>query len=145
VLGCEPELWEELALKQVSGHSNWQHGELYVTPSKGTARRYADYGAVYGGELLTLCRCAVDKLAELDRERAESLMRDAESIAGFLKGAGSPILVEFVDVSVCGLLPERDSDSVLDELKALSRLGDERMRELDHPSRYLSLMSPSSD
>ena len=128
-LGREPDWWVKRALDQVSGHSNWQHGELYVTPSKGTARIYADGGAVYGGELLTLCRCAVDKLAELDRERAESLMWDAESIAGFLKGAGSPIVVEFVDVSVCGLLPERSSDNVLDELKALSCLGDER-REL---------------
>lgn len=129
-LGREPDWWVKRALEQVSGHSNWQHGELYVTPSKGTAQMYADGGAVYGGELLTFCRCAVDKLAELDRERAESLMRDAESIAGFLKGAGSPILVEFVDVSICDLLPERDSDNVLNELKALSRLGDECMREM---------------
>ena len=133
-LGCEPKKpWVRHALNQASGHSNWQHGELYVTPSKGTARMYADGGAIYGGELLTFCRCAVDRLAELDRERAESLMRDAESIAGFLKGAGSPILVEFVDVSVCSLSPERSSDNVLDtlsHLEALSRSGDECMREI---------------
>lgn len=124
--GREPEWYEENILNQVSGYSNWQHGELYVTPSKWSAVRYARNGAVYGGELLTACRSAIDELIELDPERAERLMRNAEGVSKLLKGSGSPILVEFVDVRVCHLLPERESDDVL---TALSRLDDERKRE----------------
>ena len=51
--GVDPEWWVERVLDQSSGHANWQHGALYVTPSKLSAVRYSGGGAVYGGELLT--------------------------------------------------------------------------------------------
>lgn len=125
--GREPEWWVERILDQESGFSNWQHGELYVTPSRLSAESYAGGGAANGGELLTLCRSAIDELAELDRERADRLMRNAEGVTGFLKGSGLPILVEFVDVRVCDLMTERESDHVL---TALSDLDSESMREV---------------
>lgn len=36
-LGHVPERWQERVLAQVSGTANWQHGQLYVTPSRRTA------------------------------------------------------------------------------------------------------------
>ena len=125
-LGHPPEWWIESILNQESGHSNWRHGELYVTPSLCSAIRYASGGAACGGELLTLCREAFDKLTVVDRKRAYSLMSDATSIAGFLDGSGSPIVVEFHDVRTCDLLPEREIDDVQ---VSLSRLGNEEARE----------------
>lgn len=124
--GREPEWYVEHILDQGSGYSNWQHGELYVTPSKLSAVRYAGGGAAYGGELLTLCRRTIDELVELDREKADRLMRNAEGVARFLKGSGFPILVEFIDVRVCDLMTERESDDVL---TALSHLDSELMLE----------------
>lgn len=125
-LGREPEWWVERILEQHSGYANWQHGELYVTPSKLSAVRYAGGGAVYGGELLTLCRSALDELVELDRERAKHLVRNAEGLARFLNGAGLPILVEFANVRVCDISMERESDDVR---TALSLLDSELMLE----------------
>ena len=57
--GREPDWWVERTLNQVSGPANWQHGELYLTPSRLSAARYAVGRAIDGGELLTMCprRC----------------------------------------------------------------------------------------
>ena len=125
--GREPDWWVERTLNQVSGPANWQHGELYLTPSRLSAARYAVGGAIYGGEFLTMCRNAVDMLFESDGAKAERLLRSAGSLAGFLEGDGSPMLVEFANVRTCDLLPERKSDDVP---TALFRLDDESMREL---------------
>ena len=125
-LGHPAEWWIESILSQESGHSNWRHGELYVTPSLCSAIRYATGGAACGGELLTICREAFDKLTVVDRKRACSLLNDATSIAGFLDGSGSPIVVEFHDVRTCDLLPEQEIDDVQ---VSLSRLGNEEARE----------------
>lgn len=73
-----------------------------------------------------MCRNAVDTLSELDGERAENLLRNAESLNGILAGDGTPILVEFANVRICDLLPERELDDVS---TTLSRLDDESKRE----------------
>ena len=126
-LGRKPDWWVERTLNQVSGPANWQHGVLYLTPSRCSAARYATGGAVYGGELLTMCREAADMLSESDRAMAESIVQNAKSIVDLLKGGGSPILVEFANDRVDDLLPEKEFDGVS---TALSRMDNEDMREL---------------
>ena len=136
--GREPCWFVERVLNQASGHSNWQHGELYLTPSKLAAVQYACGGAKYGGELLTFCNAAVDALAELDQTRADCLIQSAKNVAGFLKGTKSPpLLVELGDVKVADLSTERPRDDVLKALRSLANedirgaLGsDERVREI---------------
>ncbi len=138
VLGLEPCWSVERVLSQASGPSNWQHGELYLTPSKLAAVRYACGGAKYGGELLTFCKTAVESLRELDQLRADCLIQGAKNVAGFLKGTNSPaLLVEFSDVKVADLSAERPRDDVLKALRSLANedirgaLGsDERVREI---------------
>ena len=121
VLGLEPCWSVERVLSQASGPSNWQHGELYLTPSKLAAVRYACGGAKYGGELLTFCKTAVESLRELDQLRADCLIQGAKNVAGFLKGTNSPaLLVEFSDVKVADLSAERPRDDVLKALRSLA-------------------------
>ena len=127
--GVDPEWWVERVLDQSSGHANWQHGALYVTPSKSSAVRYSGGGAVYGGELLTFCRRAIDQLRALDREVTRRLLKEAQSVVGFLDGGGWPLLVELSDVNVGDLSPERASNDVTEKLKELADL-DEKMREM---------------
>ena len=127
--GHAADWWQERILAQDSAHANWQHGELYVTPSRATAVRYAGGGAAHGGELLQSCRHALDELAKLDRSRTTELLYGAGSVARFLKETGRPILVEFRNVQVSGLSPERASDSAGAKLATLANM-DERKREL---------------
>ena len=77
-LGHAPDWWQKKILAQESGHANWQHGQLYVTPSKASAVRYASGAAAHGGELMQLCRDALDELAKLDRSRATELLSGAQ-------------------------------------------------------------------
>ena len=115
-------------LNQVSGDFNWQHGELYLTPSKLSAVRYARRGARYGGELLTFCKEAVDILGAMNPARVSQLLRSAGPIAGFLQGNGwPPILVQFDDIPVDALSSEAQGRDVSE---SISLLVNEDMREV---------------
>ena len=130
VLGCEPSWYVQDVLNQVSGHSNWQHGELYLTPNRVSAVRYACGGAEYGGELLTLCRDAIDALAELDQTKAKHLMQSTGAMVDLLQGTGlPPILIEFDNVYMGDLSTERESDDLLESISFLVD-EDERSREI---------------
>ena len=111
-LGQEPDWFIDNMLNQVSGSSNWQHGQLYLTPSVRTAVVYARDGARKGGELLRSCAEALATLAQLDDVKAEQLLRDAGSVESILRSDGwPPLLVQFDHVRVGDLLPENlDSD-----------------------------------
>ena len=128
-LGQSPDWWQEKILAQDTGHANWQHGQLYVTPSKASAVRYASGGAAHGGELLQSCRDALDELAKLDPGRTTELLCSAGRIGCFLKETERPILIQFRNVQVSGLSPERPSDNVSAQLAALANM-DQPTREL---------------
>ena len=128
-LGHAHDWLRDRILAQDSGYTNWQHGQLYVTPSRISAVRYAGGGAAHGGELLQCCRDAIDQLLGLDPARAAELLRDAQEIGRFFKEIGLPILVELGKVPVSGLSPERPSDDVSAQLAELLDF-DEKMREL---------------
>lgn len=125
-------------IDQVSRHSNWQHGELYLTPSKLKAVEYARGGARYGGELVTMCKDALDSLTRVDPERAKQLIGRVPDLSTLLSGTDCPpILVEFVDVRLTDLSTETQGGDVLEELcsltdkKLLEALGsEERVREI---------------
>lgn len=128
-MGHPPDWWEDRVLAQDSGHANWQHGQLYLTPSRASAIRYAGGGAAHGGELLELCRNALDELAKLEPGTMTELLRGASGIGRFLKETGLPILVQLGKVPVSGLSPERPSDDVSAQLTQLMEF-DEKMREI---------------
>ena len=114
-------------IDQVSGHSNWQHGELYLTPSKLKAVEYACRGAKHGGELVTMCRNALNALTGVDQQKAERLTGCAESLPRLLRGTDlPPILVEFDDIRIADLSTEVQEDDVSE---ALSLLTDKKLRE----------------
>ena len=121
--------------------SNWQHGELYLTPSKRTAVSYACGGSRYGGELLRMCRDAIDVLAEVDYQRADELVRSSGSLERLIRGTElPPILVEFGNIKPGDLSTETqdrdvcDALSVLTDAKLQEALGSaEAVRELHGP------------
>ena len=108
-------------MDQVSSYSNWQHGELYLTPSKLTAVNYACGGARYGGELLTLCKTAIDALSRLDDKKANELSQSAESLAEFLRGTEQPpIIVQFDALRIADLSTESSARDVREEIAFLT-------------------------
>ena len=111
-LGQEPDWWLENMLNQISGSSNWQHGQLYLTPSVKTAVVYARDGARRGGELLRECAEALDQLAGIDRSIAARVLSGSGSVQSLLREDGwPPVLVECDHVRVDDLLTENaDSD-----------------------------------
>lgn len=127
--GVKPEWYETRVLNQENGHNNWQHGDLYVTPSRYTAVKYAASNARFGGELLTMCKDALDRLNQFDPAGASSVFGDAGSLVRLLRGNGAPILIEFDNVCADDLLPERVRDNVSKKVSELVELDDEK-REL---------------
>ena len=110
---------------QESNLSNWQHGELYLTPSKRKAVSYACGGARFGGELLTFCKTAIDGVRELDPSRADRLTKDAESLDEFLKGTlQPPILVQFDAIRTEELSAEAVDKDVRSELSLITEMRD---------------------
>lgn len=120
--GSEPPWWIESIIAQKSGVSNWQHGSFYVTPSRQSAVRYAATGSSFGGELLTLCKQALDELGERDGIMASELMRNAGPLSPLLSGTGQPILVELNGIYASDLAPETDGRELSDMLVELSQL-----------------------
>ena len=125
-------------MQQASRHANWQHGELYLTPSKLTAVNYACGGAKYGGELLTFCKSAIDALATIDHKAAEDLAQGADTICTLLQGTEHPpILVEFDNVKMIDLSGETGDKDTRETLAFLSNAdtiqkwgGQERVLEI---------------
>lgn len=116
-------------MDQKAGLSNWQHGELYVTPSERTAVNYAEGYAEYGGEVMTQCREGLDLLSQLDQSSAQEVLEHAApGIRRLIAGGGKPILVELINVCVWGLEAEtqRDRDQEIEALLQMS----ERDREI---------------
>lgn len=134
-IGHTPDWWQERVLTQESGFANWQHGQLYVTPSKVSAVRYASGGAAHGGELLQLCRNAIDELAKFDQSEADKLLNDARRVGSFLKETGVPILIEFENVRVRGLSAERSSDSLDSRLAELVKMN---VRKREHLGQQIN-------
>ena len=140
--GEEPEFWIQNMMDQRTGPANWQHGDLYVTPSERAAVNYAGGNAKHGGELMTQCREGLDRLLQVDKSSARNLLEHLDPVVrGPLSGVGEPILIELVDVSIRSLEPEthRDRDERIDLLLGLS----ERDRELIGQQINFRLMAAS--
>jgi hypothetical protein len=123
--GGEIKFWIRDTLAQASGASNWQHGEIYLTPSLCTASKYARTGGAHGGELLTMCACSLSKLAEIDPDKSMLLRTEASDLQKFLNGGGKPMLVVFENVNVDDLNPERASETMDDVLERLPQKDNE--------------------
>ena len=108
-------------IEQNSGLSNWQHGELYLTPSLKMAVYYGCRGARNGGELLTYCKKTIDALAKVDYDRAKEVSAATESLEGLLQGTERPpVLVEFNEVRVDELSTEVAGRDVRQQLSLLT-------------------------
>ena len=108
-------------IEQNSGHSNFQHGELYLSINMGTALSYGCAGARYGGELLTYCKTAIDVMATIDPDRSKELVAATESLEEFFRGTECPpLLVEFDEVRVGELSTEVAGQDVRHRLSLMT-------------------------
>ena len=119
-LGLYREIWKELCLAGIepdwtergvleersNGGANWQHGELFVSPSRKTAKRYATSWAEHGGELLSRSVLALDRLKCVNPDVEGYIRRRFKPLAHLLAGGGSPLMVEFTGAAMAGLSPE---------------------------------------
>jgi hypothetical protein len=127
--GQEPEWHVEQILEQASGRSNWQHGQLYVTASRCDAVRYAGSNAGYGGELLTACGDALERLN--NPLLASELLVQYSALSPFLRGGGKPLLIELTNISEADLMtPERQDDDAKFLVSTLRGLADQDERDL---------------
>ena len=118
-------------INQVSGYSNWQHGELYVSASENRAKEYAYSGARYGGELLTRCREAIDTLSTIDLKKANELIQSAKEIMVYLRGIeGTAFLVEFDGIRVDELATELAGQDVREAVARLVKMPEGPSREI---------------
>lgn len=117
--GIEPEWYQANILRQSTGPSNWQHGELYVAAGEAAAVRYAHGGAAFGGEILTQCAEALKRLDAIDAAAAGSLRAQYPALGRFLAGGGTPLLVVVEGVPVSALLKEAGEGSVDEQVRAV--------------------------
>ncbi len=100
----------ELMIQQRAGSRNFQHGQTYVSPSPGTAVRYA-VNKRYGSELLTytldLLQVLVDKGVPAV---TDSLYRRHRRLFQLLDVSPAPLLVELAGVPTGSLQAEDGSD-----------------------------------
>jgi len=129
IAGIEPTQSEQGALEE---RDLWQHGELFVSPSKIAATRYAKYGAANGGELLTRSVLVLERLTDIDAAAVQAIRLRFKSLERYLAGGGYPLLVEFTGVQMEGLVPERIGDtmqSLLSYLENARHLGSDDFDE----------------
>ena len=108
-------------VEQSSRGANWQHGELYLSPSAAASVKYGCSGARYGGELLTYCKKSIDALETVDYDLAKELSAAAKGLNEFLQGTEHPpILVEFNEVRVDELSTEIAGEDVRERLRLLT-------------------------
>lgn len=132
------EFWMKETMSQSSGHANWRHGSVCVTPSRYTASKYARTGASNGGELVTMCACALERLSKLDNALAERLVSGcSDNIRELLAGGGTPALVVYERVPESDLEAERGIETVQDVLARLSDLDDAAFDVISQQSNFL--------
>jgi hypothetical protein len=98
-------------VNQTSSHSNYQHGDTYLSPSMDTAVRYAS-NKRYGSEILTY---SLDFLEELIRrdigEGIDDLYQKYPRLFGFLDISPAPLIIEVIDYDTDWLLTEFGNDA----------------------------------
>ncbi|GJD87848.1 hypothetical protein BHAOGJBA_1353 [Methylobacterium hispanicum] len=128
--GVEPEWYQANILEQSTGHANWQHGELYVAACRTPAIRYARSGAAFGGEILSQCAEALERLDVVDAAAAATLRNRFTALERFLAGGGTPLLVVVDGVPASALASEAGMRSVDEEIQAVDACRSEMDGEL---------------
>ena len=119
--GIEPDWYQEKILRQATGHSNWQHGELYVAAGEVAAVRYALGGANFGGEILSQCAEALERLDAVNAAAAARLRDQSPALGRFLAGGGSPLLVVIEGAPVSALTKETGEGAIDEQIHAIER------------------------
>jgi len=110
-------------LLQVSGdHINWQHGDVYITPSLNRAINYAVKNT-FGSELFTYTYHVYNFLTKIEISEAQEILDNYPIIKEIFSKNGDPIVIEIGNLTDEDLLTEGGAKpkKVLHELQELSR------------------------
>jgi len=107
-LNMELEFYEDRVLNQAD---HWEHGYVYVSPSRSTAAKYAWSNAAYGGELINVGVEMLHRIRKFDRKEADALLAEHQESIPMLSGLGSPLVLEIRHISLTSVAPERRAQS----------------------------------
>lgn len=120
---------DDICKQNINSGTNFQHGEIYLTPSIATAVRYAGSNAYFGGELLTTCQECLDRLQVINQKDFESFDERVKEILPLTNGSGQPVLIEFKNISLGHLVSESNDENIEYEISELLDY-DEKMRNI---------------
>ena len=95
-------------VRQEVGHSNFQHGQTYLSPSKSTAARYAASNA-FGSELISEALTRVELLLKLDCGVDQLLSRFPE-VSAVMASKPTPLLITIPNATRYKLRTEHGAD-----------------------------------
>jgi hypothetical protein len=114
---------------------NWQHGDVYLTPSVNRAMSFAVQNK-YGSELFTYLKSLIDFIDKHSDARAQAILAKYPAVNELLNQEGRPIVFELTDLVPSDLLDEGGlpADTFFQEtLHYLDTLSDEEKNEKDNP------------
>jgi hypothetical protein len=112
---------------------NWQHGDVYLTPSVNRAMSFAVENK-YGSELFTNLKYLIDFIDKHTDKKAQALVAQYPLVQELLAQEGRPIVFEINNLLADDLLDEGGLPAATDYAKAIqyvNTLSDEEIREED--------------
>lgn len=111
--------FERIAM-QVTGNSNFQHGDVYLSPSRGVAARYAATNR-YGSEIISEAMLRVERMRDHDGVR--ELLQRFPDISSLVDITPTPVLVTLDAAYKYRYSTEHGerADALIDELCAAFR------------------------
>lgn len=114
---------------------NWQHGEVYLSPSVNKAMGFAVKNR-YGSELFTNLKYLIDFIDRHTDAKAQAHLAKYPAVKELLYKEGRPIVLELTDLTPEDLLDEGGLPSntfFLETLHYLKTLSDDEKNEKDNP------------
>ena len=84
---------------------NWQHGDVYLSPSVNRAMRFAVKNK-YGSELFTNLKYLIDFIDKHTDAKAQTILAKYPAVKELLDKEGRPIVLELADLALEELLDE---------------------------------------
>lgn len=111
-----------ILLQTPEDYINWQHGDVYITPSLNRALNYAVKN-IFGSELFTYTYHVYNFLTKLEINEAQEILANYPIVKEIISKNGDPIVIEISNLTDEDLFTEGGAEPkrVLNELQELSR------------------------
>ena len=106
-----------LTNRAIKGRSNYKYGELYLSPSRITAEKYAKNNE-YGSELLSYTIYAYEELKNINPTKADYLVPDGHYLKSIIGKDRQPIIIKVINIKTSSLKTEK-GEGVSDQIDAM--------------------------